>query len=60
MKKWHLEGIVRSAGRSCVKLEIPNPGQRTLWSAATSGRIKTEGFLLRMFRFAKARMTRQA
>jgi hypothetical protein len=60
MKKWHLEGIVRSAGRSCVKLEIPNPGQRTLWTAAASGRIKTESFLLRMYRIAKARMTRQA
>lgn len=58
MKKWHMEGII-SAGRISHKLEIPNPGQRTLWSAAYEGQVRTEFFLLRMLRTVWERVQRQ-
>lgn len=59
MKRWHMEGIVSTAGRSGPKLEIPQPGQRTIWSASSTGRIKTDSVFVKVLRAAKDRMLRQ-
>lgn len=58
MKKWHMEGII-SSGRIGHKLQIPHPGQRTLWSATADYRAETEFFLVKMVRAVRKRVQRQ-
>lgn len=57
MKKWHMEGIV-SNGRVGHKLQVPHPGQRTLWSAGKQSRNVSEFFLTKMVRVVKERVQR--
>lgn len=59
MKRWHMEGIVSFTGRTSSKLEIPHPGQRTIWSASSAARIRTDSVLVKVLRAAKERMLRQ-
>ncbi len=59
MKRWHMEGIVSVTGRTSPKLEIPHPGQRTIWSASKSSRIKRDSVLMKVMRAAKECMLRQ-
>lgn len=57
MKKWHMEGIV-STGRIGHKLQIPSPGQTTLWSTARDVRGRTEFFLVKVMRVVRERVQR--
>lgn len=57
MKRWHMEGII-STGRVGHKLQIPHPGQRTLWSASPADRVRTEFFLTRVMRVVRERVQR--
>ncbi len=57
MKKWHMEGIV-STGRSGHKLQIPHPGQRTLWSTGRKSKDMSEFFLVKMVRVVRERVQR--
>lgn len=58
MKKWHMEGII-SLERRGSKLEIPRPGQRTLWSGELDSRSENEFFLVKMMRAVRERVQRQ-
>jgi hypothetical protein len=60
MKKWHMEGILRIERMGGGKLQIPRPGQRTLWSGFTDQRPETEFFLVKMMRAMRERVQRQA
>jgi hypothetical protein len=57
MKKWHMEGII-STGHIVHKLQIPRPGQRTLWSASAEERGRTEFFLTKVMRVVRERVQR--
>ncbi|WP_136796938.1 MULTISPECIES: hypothetical protein [Desulfosediminicola] len=59
MKKWHVEGIVSHIDRSGSKLEIPNPGQQTLWSQSSAQRKRPEFIWVKALRTVKELMFRQ-
>ena len=60
MKKWHMEGILRIERMGEGKLQIPRPGQRTIWSGMTGNRPESEFFLAKMMRAVRERVQRQA
>lgn len=60
MKKWHMEGILRIERMGGGKLQIPHPGQRTLWSRMNDDRAESEFFLTKMMRAMRERVQRQA
>jgi len=59
MKRWHMEGIV-SVERRGTKLQIPRPGQRTLWSPIATDRAESDFFLAKMMRAVRGRVMRQS
>lgn len=59
MKKWHMEGII-CMERRCHKLQIPRPGQRTLWSGVPENGTGTEFFLVKMMRAVRGRVLRHS
>jgi|GEM_PF-6651798 len=59
MKKWHMEGIVSYVGRNGSKLEIPHPGQQTLWSQSVLERKRSEFIWVKAMRTVKELMLRQ-
>lgn len=58
MKKWHMEGIVIATGRLDMKLEIPQPGKKTIWSDYPL-RKQPEKALSKAFRSARQFVLRQ-
>ena len=59
MKKWHMEGILQVERIGYGKLQIPRPGQKTLWSRRVDRDAEGEFFLTRMMRAVKSRVQRQ-
>jgi hypothetical protein len=37
MKKWHMEGIIVSGGRSAGKLELPDKSWKIRWASVVPG-----------------------
>lgn len=58
MKKWHMEGILRMESRLSGKLQIPRPGQRTLFNGAYDQPVENEFFLMKMVRAVRDKVQR--
>ncbi|MFV0437187.1 MAG: hypothetical protein ACK5PS_07335 [Desulfopila sp.] len=58
MKKWHMEGILRLERRG-RKLQVLDPGQKTLWSRVVDDRNEHPVFLARVMRVFRPRTNGQ-